>query len=87
MNKIAIVALKSLRKIYTKTLGSKKVKLPVCEQDPDVASKLIYDALMADEPCMIARFGSIELSCIANYLGVLHHKGQYVNYIKGDKNL
>ena len=31
------------------------------------ASMLIYDKLMDEEPCMIARFGSVELDCIRFY--------------------
>lgn len=31
-------------------------------------NKIIYELLQADTPCMIARLGSVELSCLINYL-------------------
>lgn len=37
--------------------------------DPEEAAQIIYQQLIQDEPCMIARFGSTELYCLANYLG------------------
>lgn len=42
----------------------------VAEKNPDVVSELIYNKLIAPEPCMIARFGATELYCLANYLGI-----------------
>ncbi|KHJ38163.1 hypothetical protein PBAC_17040 [Pedobacter glucosidilyticus] len=86
MNKYQILALKSLRKVYSKLFKDAVFTNPSCIQDPDVASKLIYDVLMDDKPCMIARFGSTELTCLANYLGVHQEKQQYLNYIKGKSN-
>jgi len=82
MNKLSIFALKALRKLYTKSFGKTPEK-PVCEQDPDIASQIIYDALVSDKPCMIARFGSTELLCLKNYLGVKNNKGKYLDYICG----
>lgn len=40
-----------------------------CEKNPDCVSDIIYRWLINDGPCMIARFGSTELYCLANYLG------------------
>lgn len=34
------------------------------------ASQVIYDLLVSDKPCMITRFGSVELNCVINYLDV-----------------
>lgn len=42
----------------------------LCEQNPESVSKIIYNQLIKDEPCMITRFGSTELYCLVNYLGV-----------------
>lgn len=47
----------------------------------DYANKLIYEKLIAEEPCMIARFGANELSCLVNYLGISNKK-QYKSYWK-----
>ncbi|WP_202797935.1 GT-D fold domain-containing protein [Ochrovirga pacifica] len=79
-----MIVYKVLRKIYIKTFGRIKREKPVSEQDPDKASELIYKKLMADEPCMVARFGSTELLCLTNYLGVHRQKKQPFKFIKGE---
>ncbi len=83
MNKYQILVLKSIRKIYTTLFNSKNEVKPECIQDADVASKIIYDALMEKKPCMIARFGSTELACLINYVGVTQDKNKYFQYIQG----
>lgn len=57
-----------LRHYYERFLPSQK-SLIVCERNPKSCSALIYRKLTQCEPCMIARFGSTELYCLANYLG------------------
>jgi hypothetical protein len=50
----------------------------------DYANQLIYETLISDKPCMIARFGSTEMLNLINYLGV--KKDKFKNsqtYIKG----
>jgi len=84
MNKYQILALKILRKGYASLFNSKKNLKPECIQDANVASQIIYDALTSDQPCMIARFGSTELLCLNNYLGIKNNKGKYIDYIKGN---
>lgn len=79
-----MIPLKILRKLYSKVIVSKIKLKPECEQDPDIASRIIYDALISDDPCMIARFGSTELTCLSNYLGVKNNKGKFIDYIKGN---
>ncbi len=76
------VPLKILRKIYSTVVVS-KIKLD-CEQDADKVSQIIYDSLISDNPCMIARFGSTELTCLSNYLGVKKNKASFIDYIKSD---
>ena len=82
MTQLSIYTLKVLRKLYSKVLGKELIK-PNCEQDPEKASLIIYEALTSDKPCMISRFGSTELTCITNYLGVQKNKKEYLNYIQG----
>ena len=55
------------------------------EQDPDRASEMIYQQLMSDKPCMIARFGAFELSTIINYIGVSNPNHSAWKYIKGEQ--
>ena len=38
--------------------------------DPDIASDIIYNYIVNDSPCMIARYGGSELYGVTNYLGV-----------------
>ncbi|QJD98252.1 hypothetical protein HH214_00255 [Mucilaginibacter robiniae] len=78
-----MILLKVIRKGYEKGLKPQPKKKPECEQNADVAADAIYKALTSDEPSMIARFGSTEMICLCNYIGVKNHKNQFVNFIKG----
>lgn len=40
------------------------------EENPEKASKLIYDLIATGKPCMIARYGMTEFNALANYLCV-----------------
>jgi len=84
MNKLSIYTLKVLRKIASII----KVRVKNAQsfdsiQNATLASQIIYEALVSDKPCMIARFGSTELLCLKNYLGVKNNKGKYLDYICG----
>jgi hypothetical protein len=81
MNTQLIFLLKVLRKLNRKYLAKKPQK-PESIQDPDMASQIIYDMLIKDEPCMIARFGSTELSCLRNYLGIKAKGKNVLGFIK-----
>lgn len=85
MNKFHIITLKALRKLYAKTVIG---QLPPYDRgitDPNKASSLIYDLLASGRPCMIARFGSVELIAMVNYLGVSAEKHSAWKYIKGEQ--
>jgi hypothetical protein len=84
MNKYFLYFIKTIRKINQKLLPKAEQK-PICEQNPDKAAQIIYDVLISDEPCMIARFGAFELSITVNYLGVKKNKINYINFIKGNE--
>ena len=83
MNKLSIYTLKALRKLYSKVFRVQPLPSLACEQDPEVASLIIYDKLMDDQPCMIARFGAFELNTLVNYLGVKQANRNILKYIKG----
>ena len=84
MNTLSIFFLKACRKIYGKLFGAyQPPRLPRIE-DPDQASDLIYQLLSREEPCMIARFGATELSCIVNYLNIQRGDHHFCKYIKGE---
>ncbi len=50
----------------------------------EYANDLIYQKLMDTKPCMIGRFGSTEILCLTNYLGVKRQNEfkNYKSYIK-----
>ncbi len=83
MNNIFI--LKAVRKIVKKCGFAHSLPPLLREMNPDKASEMIYSLLMDDKPCMIARFGSTELSAIVNYLGVINPKHSVWKYIKGEQ--
>lgn len=85
MNTISILTLKTLRKLYAKAFGDYQLPPPRREEDPGKASDMIYNLLVQDKPCMIARFGSTELSALVNYLGVNAPKHSIIKYIKGEQ--
>lgn len=83
MNKVSIFILKALRKLYIKFIGGYQFPDLHREEAPDRASEMIYDLLASDKPCMIARFGSTEMSAIVNYLGVNSKKYSVLSFIRG----
>lgn len=83
MNDLFIFILKAFRKLYDiKTHGYYQLPPLQWEEDPDKASDMIYNLLVQDKPCMIARFGSTELSAVINYLGIHVPKHSIIKYIK-----
>jgi len=54
------------------------------ENDAEKAYKIMYEALISDKPCMISRFGAIEITTMVNYLGVKQGKPNITKYIKGE---
>ena len=84
MNLIVKYTLKILRKLYKKTFSVNDGSTLIYEKDANLVSKIIYEALLDDKPCMISRFGSTELNCLSNYIGIVSHQPRYFSYIKGD---
>ena len=82
-NQLLIFTLKGLKKIAFKIFQIKPLSLPGCEISPDIASKIIYEHLTNEKPCMIARFGSTELSTVVNFIGVNQKEHNCWNYIIG----
>lgn len=83
---IYYLILKVFRKVYQKLFGtSHRLDILDVEQDPDKASDMICQLLSKGEPCMIARFGSTELSCIVNYIGITAEHRSVIKYIRGQQ--
>lgn len=52
--------------------------------DIDQVNELLYDMVSSGKPCMIARYGATELSCVLNYLSIKEgKKGNVLNFIRG----
>lgn len=83
MNSLSIFTLKTFRKLYAMLFSSEMFIKPDRILDADVVAQLIYDKLVSDEPCMIARFGSVELYVMTNYLGVHNKERKIWSYIQG----
>lgn len=49
----------------------------------EYANGLIREYIESDAPCMIARFGANELSCLVNYLAIKKGNKRWADYIKG----
>lgn len=83
MNDFSIFTLKALRKLYTKIFGGYQLPTLQREENPNKASEMIYNLLSDDKPCMIARFGSTEMSAIINYLDVNSQQHSVWKFIQG----
>ena len=81
MNPASRLALKSLRKLYRvlNPTSPNTHRVWTLFSVKDYASRLIASALRAPEPLMVARFGSTEMYCLTNYLGVKHPE-RYKNW-------
>ena len=72
---------RSIRKRYIKIFPPAIPIPPKRDMNPEQVSRKIYEALQSDSPCMIARFGGIEINCVCNYLGII--KPNFIQFIRG----
>lgn len=70
-----------VRRVYRKITGKVFLK-PECDSDRQSSNDLIYELLISGKPCMVSRFGTVELNCINNYLCVERGKACYWKCIK-----
>jgi len=76
--------LKALRrKVYPFFFKSSLSVVPDSEQDLQKSNDIIFNTLSASKPCMIGRFGAVEMSVIANYLAVKRDDRSIISYIQG----
>lgn len=73
------IFIRLLRKLYIK-IAKRQYLPPKCVCDRQIANDMIYDLLSKDEPCMIARFGCTELTCLVNYVAI-QKKESYISKI------
>lgn len=84
MQEIYIKLLKKLRQRYIRKHMEPQHCSPCKETDPNIISSRIREKLLSPEPCMLSRFGSVEIGCLTNYLGIFHQKRKIRKYIKGE---
>ena len=72
--------LKFLRKIYVSKFY-KSNRISFSEQNLDRSQQIIFNLLSSGKSCMIARFGSIELDNVVNYLGRMSGKRKLLSFI------
>lgn len=84
MNASSIKVLQIFKRIYSYIVHSPIEDNKSIITNIETSSDLINKILSKDEPCMIARFGSTELTCLCNYIGTKEHKNNFYGYIKGE---
>ena len=84
MQKKFIKLLKKLRRRYIERHDLPHPRPLNKEMDPDIISSHIREKLLSPEPCMLSRFGAVEIGCVVNYLGIYHQKRKIIKYIKGE---
>lgn len=77
--KIHDFVIRLIRRFYRLATG-KKFLNPECDCDRQSSNDRIYNLLATNKPCMIARFGTVEINCITNYLCV-HSTDSYYRRI------
>lgn len=59
---------------------------PECDCNRQSSNDKIYELLSTGKPCMVARFGTTELTCLTNYVAVHSDKSfikKYIDYVTG----
>lgn len=77
------VIIRVVRKLY-RMVTRRKFYAPECDCDRQSSNDKIYKLLASGKPCMIARFGTVEINCITNYLCVHSDKsywGRIIDFI------
>lgn len=87
MNNFSFFVLKGIKYLHNCIFKNPKAGqgcLPDTVMDAEIASDIIYDLLVSDSPCMIARYGAFELSTVVNYLGIKNSEFSIKEYLKGN---
>lgn len=80
MNYLTDKILRGTHRLYVNHYGS-YLKPIDSIMDPEKASNIIYQQLKSDSPSMVARYGSTEILCVNNYLGIKKYKHNIIDYI------
>ena len=80
--KIYYLFLTILRRVYLFFFPIKRKPLIVNTNDADMASDRIYNLLVSNKPCMIARFGATETNVLKNYIGINTDHRSILDFIR-----
>lgn len=87
MNRFCEIILKiAKKKIYPIFFSQKQLPTIDIPFDNEGVNAQIHDAILKGQPFMVARFGSVEMNAIANYIGVRDNPHSIIKYIKGEIN-
>lgn len=78
-------AVRAAKRLYHWRNGARYLN-PECEMNRQTANDLIFSRLSASGPCMISRFGTVELNCVNNYRCIASeapYLSKIVDYITG----
>ena len=81
--KVKDIIIRVVRRAY-RIITRRKFYAPECDCDRQSSNDKIYELLASGKPCMIARFGTVEINCITNYLCVHSDKsywGRIIDFI------
>lgn len=78
-----VKSLKVLRKVYRAIWGQYQLPDNIIEENPTEISLILQNYLSNNSPCMIARYGSTELTAVVNYLGIINSAKSIRNFISG----
>ena len=74
--KLKDIIIRVARKAY-RIVSRRKFYAPECDCDRQSSNDKIYELLASGKPCMIARFGTVEINCVTNYLCVHSDKSYW----------
>jgi len=74
--------LKILKNIYLLFFREKRKPFILNTNDADIASDKIYNLLVSNKPCMIARFGATESTVLKNYIGINTDHHSILDFIR-----
>ena len=80
--KIYYLFLTILRRVYLFFFPIKREPFILNTNDEDMASDRIYNLLVSNKPCMIARFGATETNVLKNYIGINTDHRSILDFIR-----
>jgi hypothetical protein len=74
--KIIDFTIRTIRFVY-RLLTRKQWKLKISETNRQISNDIIFSSLISNEPCMISRFGTVEINTVNNFI-VINSKKSFL---------